>query len=67
MLPFLVLFIIGGKWFSVTDNPDNEAKWDSSKRGTWERLEIAGSCYDKYHSLGTLSETDQLCVQGRKG
>jgi len=44
MLPFLVLFIIGEKWFSVTDNPDNEAKWDSSQSGTWERLEIAGSC-----------------------
>lgn len=50
---------------SVTDNPDNEAKVDSSTRGTKESLEKAGSCYDK--NLGTLSETDQLRVQGSKG
>lgn len=43
--PFWCCLPSEGKWFSVTENPDNEAKWDSSKRGTQERLEIAGSCY----------------------
>lgn len=38
--PFLCCLSSEEKWLSVTDNPDNKAKWDSSKRGTQE---IAGS------------------------